>query len=63
MMPFAPSSAGSARPLRWSAALLGAGAIALVSYAASAVPLPKPRPISRQAPQTAPAKPDQQKAP
>ncbi|HEX7883765.1 MAG TPA: lytic transglycosylase domain-containing protein, partial [Afipia sp.] len=59
-MPFAPSSVGSARRAHWTAVVLGAGAVVLVSYAASAVPLPKPRPISRQVtPQTAPAKPAQ----
>jgi soluble lytic murein transglycosylase len=60
MTPFAASSMGSARRKRRSAALLGAAAIALVSHAALGVPLPKPRPIPRNASQQAtPAKPTQ----
>ncbi|TKT72853.1 lytic transglycosylase domain-containing protein [Afipia massiliensis] len=63
-MPFAPSSAGLPRLARWTAVLLGAGGFALISYAASAVPLPKPRPVSRNVtPQTTPAKPAQPPAP
>jgi soluble lytic murein transglycosylase len=45
---------------RWIAAALGAGVIALGPYAASGVPLPKPRPFPRNAtPHTTPAKPAQ----
>ena len=44
--------------------MLAAGALVLVSYTASAVPLPKPRPISRHAaPYTTPAKPAHTAAP
>lgn len=43
---------------RWTAAALGVGVIALGSYAAAAVPLPKPRPVSRHGtPHVTPAKP------
>jgi soluble lytic murein transglycosylase len=53
----APTSARSPSSLRlrrWSAALLGAGSLALVSHTAFGVPLPKPRPTPRST-ATAPA--------
>lgn len=44
--------------------MFAAGALVLVSYTASAVPLPKPRPVSRNVtPHTTPAKPAQPQVP
>lgn len=60
VMPSDRSPSGSPRLARRAAILAGAGILALSSYAASAVPLPKPRPVPRHVtPQTAPANPDQ----